>query len=108
MLPSLTSLRSFVAYQFAVLRMRAWRARLWKRITGRPTELIVFPGDHGRVARHRKLLGTQTIRLADIVGSLSREADFDSQFRPLKLIETCRPLRCVQQRIAKTKVYVTG
>lgn len=84
MLPPFTSLRSFVSYQFSVLRMRAWRARLWSRLSGRPTELIVFPGDNGRVARNRKLLGTQTIRVADIVGSLNRESDFDSQFRPLK------------------------
>lgn len=84
MFPSFTTLRSFVSYQFSALRMRALRDRLWAKASGSPTELIVFPGDNARLSPNRKLLGVKSIRVADIVGTLNRETDFDAQFRPLK------------------------
>lgn len=84
MLPSFTTLRSFISYQFSVLRMRALRDRIWSKLVGMPTELIIFPGDNARLSPNRKLLGVKNIRVADIVGTLNRESDFDSHFRPLK------------------------
>ncbi len=84
MVPPLTSLRSYLVYRFSVLRMRALRDRFWAKLYGAPTELIVFPGDHGLVSPSRKLIGIQAIRLADVIGTFSRDTDFDLQFRPLK------------------------
>jgi len=86
MVPSFTNLRSFVSYQFTVLRMRALRGRLWSKLSGEPSELVVFPGDNerSRISPNRKLVGVQNIRVADIVGTLNRETDFDMHFRPLK------------------------
>jgi hypothetical protein len=86
MIPSFTNLRGFVAYQFTVLRMRALRGRIWAKLSGMPSELIVFPGDneHSYIIPHRKLVGIKNIRVTEIVGTLSRETDFDIQFRPLK------------------------
>ena len=86
MVPSFTSLHSFVSYQFTILRMRALRDRIWAKFSGMPSELIIFPGDNERshIIPNRKLLGIKDIRVAEIVGTLNREPDFDALFRPLK------------------------
>jgi len=44
----------------------------------------VFPGQNERISPSRKLVGIKDIRVAEIVGTLNRETDFDSRFRPLK------------------------
>jgi len=82
--PSFTSLHSYVSYKFSDLRMRARLEQLWSRITGIKSTLPMFPGQNDRISPSRKLLGIKDIRVAEIVGTLNRETDFDSQFRPLK------------------------
>jgi len=82
--PSITTLRSYVAYQFSVLQMRAWRDQFWMRLSGASSELVVFPGSEQRLAFNRKLINLQNIHVDQIVGTLHTDTDFDHQFRPLK------------------------
>src|SRR5215510_10536853 len=82
--PSFTTRRSFISYQFAVLRMRALRTQFWAKLFGTHSELTLFPGSDSRPSLSRRLLGLQNIRLDQIIGTLNRDADFDHQFRPLK------------------------
>jgi len=84
MVPTFTTLHGYFTYQFSVLRMRALRDRFWAKISGAPTELIIFPGDNARITLNRRLIGIHAIPVADIIGTFSRETDFDYQFRPLK------------------------
>ena len=84
MVPFHTTLRSFISYQFAVLRMRALRDQFWAKLRGTSTELLVFPKSDSRLSPNRKLIGLKNIRVAEIVGTLNRDTDFDRQFRPLK------------------------
>ena len=83
-IPFFTTLRSFISYQFATLRMRALRDRFWAKLFGTSTELIVFPKSDSRLSPNRRLLGIKNIRVSQIVGTLNRNTDFDHQFRPLK------------------------
>jgi len=82
--PSITTLRSFLAYKFSVLRMKALRASLWAKLTGTESTLVLFPKHDPRLSLSRKLLGPKTIHVDQIVGTLNRESDFDQHFRPLK------------------------
>jgi len=84
--PSSTTLRSFLAYKFSTLRMNALRDSFWATLTKSKSMLEVFPGkvERFRFAASRKLIGVKNIHVADIVGTLNRDTDFDSQFRPLK------------------------
>jgi hypothetical protein len=84
MVPSFTTLRSFISYQFAVLRMRALRYQFWTKLSRASSELAVFPGNNQRLSLSRNLIGIQNIRVDQIVGTLNRDTDFDHQFRPLK------------------------
>jgi hypothetical protein len=86
MVPSFTTLRSFISYQFSALRMRALRDQLWMKLSGAKSELVLFPGNAPRLrfTANRKLIGIKDIRVAEIVGTLNRDTDFDHQFRPLK------------------------
>ena len=83
-LPSFTTLRSFISYQFSVLRLRAQRGQLWMKLSGMRSELLIFPGSARRLNLTRRLLGLKSIRVAEIVGTLNRATDFDHLFRPLK------------------------
>jgi hypothetical protein len=84
MVPSFTTLRSFLLYQFTVLRMRALRDSFWEKLSGSQSELKLFPGSGQPLSPGRRLLGLKTIRVDQIIGSLNRNADFDNRFRPLK------------------------
>jgi hypothetical protein len=84
MFPSFTTLRDDASYRFSNLRMRASWRRFWDKLTGVESALAVFPGQKNRLTPNRKLIGIKNIRVAEIVGTLNREGDFDSQFRPLK------------------------
>jgi hypothetical protein len=85
MVPSFTTLRSFLSYQFTVLRMRALRDRFSAKLSGAQSELKRFPGSGGQpLSPTRRLLGLKTIRVDQITGALYRNTDFDHQFRPLK------------------------
>ena len=81
---AITNYRSAIAYQFSALRNRAVRKQLLNKLTGKIEPLSVFPGDKERVSPSRKLLGVKDIRVDQIAGTLNRNTDFDSSFRPLK------------------------
>lgn len=82
--PLFTSLRSFVAYKFSVVRRHARRDHFWTHLTGGEATLAVFPGKGQRVSPSRKLIGIKNIRVDQIIGTLNRTTDFDAYFRPLK------------------------
>lgn len=81
--PPFTTLRSSIAYQFAALRIRAWRDQFWMKLSGTTSKLLVFPESQQRLALNRKLIHLQSIRVEQIVGTLHPDSDFDHQFRPL-------------------------
>jgi len=84
MYPTFTSLRSSLAYKFFKLRTRAINDAFRNMLTGSQSTLEVFPGTNQRVSPSRKLIRRTDIYVADIVGTLERDTDFDRQFRPLK------------------------
>ena len=84
MVPSFTTLRSFLSYQFTALRTQARWDRFRAKLSGSQSELKLFPGSGQPLSPTRTLLGLKTIRVDQIVGSLNRNGDFDHQFRPLK------------------------
>jgi len=83
MYPSFTTLRSFIAYKFSELRMRALRDSYLKKLTRSESKLPIFPGKEARLSPGRRLIAIQNIRVDQIIGTLNRETDFDRQFRPL-------------------------
>jgi hypothetical protein len=82
--PSFTNIRSDLSYRFSTLRIQALRESLWAKINGRNSTLLVFPEQAPQKSPNRRFLGVQDISVEDIVGSLSRQSDFDHKFRPLK------------------------
>jgi hypothetical protein len=50
---------------------------------GRTTKLAIFPEEAPEKSPNRKFLGVREILVQEIVGTISRQADFDHQFRPL-------------------------
>lgn len=82
--PLFTTRRNFLAYKFSTLRMRALSDVFQAMLTGSKSTLEVFPGNEQRLSPSRKLIGIKNIHVAEIVGTLDRETDFDRQFRPLK------------------------
>lgn len=81
--PTFTNIRSYLSYQFSVLRRRAWRDLLWAKLRGRKTNLAVFPEEAPEKSPNRRFLGTQEIPVKEIMGTLNRQSDFDHKFRPL-------------------------
>jgi hypothetical protein len=81
--PSFTNLRSYMSYQFSALRMRALRNSFWAKISGRNTKLAVFPEEAPEKSPNRRFLGVQEIPVHEIIGTISRQSDFDHKFRPL-------------------------
>ena len=82
--PSFTTIRSHLTHQFFTLRTRARRASLWARLTGRNIQLALFPEEAPEKSPNRRFIGTEDIPVEQIVGTLSRQHDFDHRFRPLK------------------------
>jgi hypothetical protein len=80
--PIFTSLRSFVAYEFSKLRMRALQDSFWAQLFGRNTELPTFPKRVQQERPNRKLIGVKDIPVENIVGTFGRQSDFDHKFRP--------------------------
>ncbi len=79
--PSFTNARSFTSYQFSRLRMRGLWASFLAKLSDKSSALKVFPlqGNHP----NRKYLGLKNIRVNEVVGTLDRQCDFDTKFRPL-------------------------
>lgn len=84
MYPTFSNLRSSLTYTFFKLRTRAINDAFRNLLTGSKSTLDVFPGAVERVSPNRKLIRRTDIHVADIVGTLERDTDFDHQFRPLK------------------------
>ena len=81
--PSLTNLRSHLSQKFFTLRTDALRDLLWAKLIGRNTKLASFPEEAPKKSPNRKFIGTEDIPLQRIVGTISRDSDFDHKFRPL-------------------------
>ena len=81
--PSTTNLRSFITYKFSTLRLRALNVRFWEKLTGTYLGLPIFSEQDRRISPNRKLLGVKNIHVSQIVGTLNRDSDFDTRFRPL-------------------------
>jgi len=79
-----TNMRSHVANEFSTLRSRAVRDTLWARLLGRHISLARFPEGTFQMGPNRKFTGDKDIPVKEIIGTLYRHSDFDSQFRPLK------------------------
>ena len=79
-----TNIRSYVANEFSTLRSRAVRDTLWARLIGRNKNLARFPEGTFPMGPSRKFIGEKDIPVIEIIGTLYRHSDFDSQFRPLK------------------------
>jgi hypothetical protein len=81
--PSFTDIRSHLYHKFFTLRTNARREALWAKLMGRTTKLAVFPEEAPEKSPNRKFLGVQEIPVREIIGTMSRQNDFDDQFRPL-------------------------
>jgi hypothetical protein len=81
--PYFTDFRSHLSLTFFTLRTNARREALWAKLMGRTTKLAIFPEEAPEKSPNRKFLGVQEIQVQEIIGTISRQADFDHQFRPL-------------------------
>jgi hypothetical protein len=81
--PSFTDMRSHLSHQFFTLRTNARRDSLWAKLLGKNTKLAIFPDEAPEKSPNRKFLGLQEIPVNEIIGTISRQNDFDHQFRPL-------------------------
>ena len=81
--PSFTNMRSYLYHEFFSLRTKARRDLLWAKLMGRTTTLAVFPEEAPEKSPNRRFLGVQEIPVRKIIGTISRQNDFDDQFRPL-------------------------
>jgi len=70
-------------HKFSTLRMRALRSALLAKLTGKSTELAVFPDNIRYDLANRRLIGVKDIQVNQIVGTMNRDCDFDNKFRPL-------------------------
>ena len=82
--PSVTSPRSHLSDTFSRIQSQARRGALWSRLTGRNTQLELFPEEAPEKSPNRTYTSQEGIPLERIIGTLSRRADFDRQFRPLQ------------------------
>ena len=81
--PALTNIRTQLSHMFFTLRTNALRDSLWARLTGKTTRLTVFPCEEPERHLDRKYIGIREIPIGQIVGTTSRQDDFDHKFRPL-------------------------
>jgi hypothetical protein len=81
--PYSTDIRSHLSHKFFTLRTSARRDSLWAKLTGRNAKLAIFPEETPEKSPNRKFLGVQEIAINEIIGTVSRQNDFDHQFRPL-------------------------
>lgn len=81
--PTFTSIRSYLSDQFSALRRRAQRDVLLAKLSGRKTDLVLFPEEAPEKSPNRRFLGLHEIPVQEIIGTLNRQSDFDHRFRPL-------------------------
>lgn len=80
----LTHTRSSLVDKFYALQSPAWRDSIWAKLFEKNTKLAPFPEQTSRKGVNRKRSGVKDIPVEQIVGTLSRDSDFDHKFRPLK------------------------
>lgn len=80
---SFTDIRSHLSHKFFTLRTDARREALWAKLMGKHTQLATFPEQAPEKSPNRRFIGTQDIPVEQIVGTISRQKDFDHKFRPL-------------------------
>lgn len=81
--PSFTNMRSHLTHQFFTLRTHARRDALWAKLMGTNTRLAMFPEEAPEKSPNRRFIGTIEVPVEQIVGTISRQNDFDHKFRPL-------------------------
>jgi hypothetical protein len=81
--PSFTNIRSHLSHKFSTLRSAARRDALWAKVMGKTTKLASFPEEAPEKSPNRRFTGTQDIPVEQIIGTISRQRDFDHKFRPL-------------------------
>ena len=81
--PSVTNQRSHLYHQFFTLRTNALRDLRWAKLTGKDTKLTLLPEEPSPKNPNRKFIQAQSIPIEKIVGTTSRQGDFDRMFRPL-------------------------
>ena len=81
--PSFTDIRSYLSHKFFTLRTNARRDAFWAKLLGKTTKLAIFPEEAPEKGPNRRFLGIQEIPVQEIIGTISRQNDFDHQFRPL-------------------------
>jgi len=84
MVPSFTNIRSYISYRFSTLRTNAVRYSFWANMIGRQRKLEIFPEQAPEKSPNRTFIGEVEIPIQAITGTMSRQSDFDHQFRPLK------------------------
>lgn len=74
-------LRQQAQEEFQIVRNKANTADIFRLLTGKARHLRGFEATHQTLS-HRLDLGLQTINLQYITGSVDRQTDFDTLFRP--------------------------
>jgi hypothetical protein len=82
--PILSNSRSAAIEAFRNLRTQAALGQLPALLFGKRNRLEAFTEHKASVHLTPRSLGVQDITIENIVGSVDRQDDFDSQFRPLK------------------------
>ena len=80
---SFTEIRTHLSHKFFTLRTEARREALWAKLMGKNTQLTTFPEAAPEKSPNRRFIGTQDVPVEQIVGTISRQSDFDHKFRPL-------------------------
>lgn len=81
--PTFSDIRSHLSHKFFTLRTDARRDALWAKLLGNNTSLALFPEETPEKSPNRKFIGTEDIAVEKIVGTISRQGDFDHKFRPI-------------------------
>jgi hypothetical protein len=81
--PTVTHNRNLAVEEFYSLRMDALRASVLDYVLGRNNCLLSFPDKIKPNISNRKFLGVKDIPVEKIIGTLGRNCDFDTKFRPV-------------------------
>jgi hypothetical protein len=82
--PITSNVRTFAIEIFLAERNNAIRDSLLDKFSGKSNRLLSFPEKERANIPNRKYLGVTEIPIEKVVGSISRNNDFDHKFRPLK------------------------
>lgn len=82
--PIPSNARTFAGEIFQSERNNAVRDLLVNKLFGKSNQLLSFPEKERANIPNRKFMGVSEIPIEKIMGSISRNNDFDIKFRPLK------------------------